>query len=174
MVAGQQKTSSHGLLSNQSLKELLTREIARSNRYNSSLCVAFIDIDGLSQWNEKHGYATGDALLQALGESFRYGLRDADVIARVGDDEFFILLQRSDLNGAAKAIERCRQLFWAVPLGVPDKTRGTFSAGISQLAAHEKDGRLLLERAVQGLLSAKQNGGDTLFCQPTPRLEQPC
>lgn len=161
-----------GLLSHQGLKNVLPKEIARSVRYGWPLSVAFVDLDGLAQWNEAHGQNAGDALLAALSEAFRYGLRDADVVARVGGDEFVLLLPHADLSGARGALERCRQLFWALPLGVEGAPRGSFSAGIAQLAEQERDGRPLLERAIQGLLYAKEQGNGTLFCQPTPQLEQ--
>lgn len=160
-----------GLLTAEGLKSVLPREIARARRYRSPFCFAIIDVDGLRRWNEAYGHGTGDALLAAMGEAFRYGLRDADVVARVGGDEFVVLFPHAKLDGARVALERCRQLFLAIPICAhKSAVRGAFSAGISQLRDEDKNGRELLERAGQALLSAKREGGDRIAVEAPPTL----
>jgi diguanylate cyclase (GGDEF)-like protein len=148
-----------GLLSHQGLKHILPREISRSNRYRWPLCVTLINID-----RTNIGGLPGDAIADALGEAFRYGLRDADVVARVGGDEFVILLPHAEPKGAQTALERCRQLFFAIP-GM--EQRGTFSAGIAQLNEGERDGKPMLDRAFEGLRLAKEKGGNCIIYQPS-------
>ena len=68
------------------------REIARTRRLKQPLTVAFIDIDGLKETNDRQGHAAGDALLRGLTSTLKDGLRGQDLVFRYGGDEFVCLL----------------------------------------------------------------------------------
>src|SRR6266700_5037302 len=64
------------------------REIARSRRHNTPLAIAFLDIDGMREVNERGGRAAGDATLQGMAKALKEGLREEDTVVRYGGDEF--------------------------------------------------------------------------------------
>jgi len=83
-------------------------ELQRARRYGRPLTVAYIDIDGFKELNERIGRAAGDAVLRSAARSLRRMLRASDVVARVGDDEFALLLPEASFSGAQGAIEKIR------------------------------------------------------------------
>lgn len=110
---------------------LLRHELLQRKRRN--LCVAFIDLDGFKSVNDLHGHARGDEVLRALARSARGSLREGDVLARVGGDEFAILLPGASQEEADVALTRLRDRFEALtsPLGT------SFSAGVVVAGAGE-------------------------------------
>ena len=110
---------------------LLRHELLQRKRRN--LCVAFIDLDGFKSVNDRHGHARGDEVLRALARSARGSLREGDVLARVGGDEFAILLPDASQEEADVALARLRERFEALtsPLGT------SFSAGVVVAGAGE-------------------------------------
>ncbi len=97
-----------GLVNGRSWRETLDRELLRSERTGAALSVAFIDVDGLKQVNDEHGHAEGDRAISAVAELLRVGTRQHDVVARVGGDEFVVLLPDSTATHAEAAITRVR------------------------------------------------------------------
>ncbi len=97
-----------GLVNGRAWREALDRELVRSQRTGVALSVAFIDVDGLKQLNDEHGHAEGDRAISAVAESLQAGMRQHDVVARVGGDEFVVLLPDSTANHAEAAITRVR------------------------------------------------------------------
>ena len=82
------------------LLQRLEGALAAARHLGRSLPLVFLDLDGFKPINDHHGHATGDALLQALAQRLRRQLRADDLLARVGGDEFALLL--SDADGAAQ------------------------------------------------------------------------
>jgi diguanylate cyclase (GGDEF)-like protein len=74
--------------------EQVSRELERAHRTGATLVLAFIDVDGLKQINDRHGHLAGDALLQLIGEALRANVRLYDVIVRYGGDEFVCALPK--------------------------------------------------------------------------------
>ncbi len=70
----------------------LTRIVAYSERYNSVSSILYFDIDGFKEINDQYGHVAGDAALQHISEIFVLNVRESDVVDRLGDDEFGVIL----------------------------------------------------------------------------------
>ena len=79
-----------------------------SDRQNVPLSIAYLDVDGFKQLNDRHGHGTGDRILAVAAASIRKALRPTDVVARVGGDEFTVLLPDTDRETADRVISRVR------------------------------------------------------------------
>ncbi|MGV8979129.1 MAG: diguanylate cyclase domain-containing protein [Cellulomonas sp.] len=80
-----------GLANRRLLDELLTAALARTSRTATRLVVSYLDLDGFKAINDDYGHAVGDAVLEEVGRRLQGSVRDADVIARVGGDEFVVV-----------------------------------------------------------------------------------
>ena len=89
--------------------EIGDREVSRHHRYGSSLSVVMLDIDHFKRVNDTFGHAIGDETLRALAKSCRAELRGTDVLARLGGEEFALLLPGTTLEEAADLAERLRR-----------------------------------------------------------------
>ncbi len=90
--AGARRDPLTGILNRRGLDERLGIEITRARRTGEPLCVLTADLDGLKQINDRYGHAAGDEALGLAAEVMAGGLRDVDVLARTGGDEFVLLL----------------------------------------------------------------------------------
>ena len=122
-----------------------------SQRKRRSVCIAFIDLDGFKRVNDRHGHARGDEVLRALARSARGTLREGDMLARIGGDEFAILLLDASPAEAEAALTRLRDRFEALttPLGT------SFSAGIAVAGVGEVAERVVM-RADQAMYRQKR------------------
>jgi diguanylate cyclase (GGDEF)-like protein/PAS domain S-box-containing protein len=92
-----------GLANRRRFEQELERQIERCERHGERAAVAVIDLDRFKDVNDAHGHATGDKLLAAVAEALRSRLRASDVAARIGGDEFAVILIGVDEHGAATA-----------------------------------------------------------------------
>jgi diguanylate cyclase (GGDEF)-like protein len=142
--------------------EQLAREIARARRTRLPLSIALIDLDGLKAVNDQHGHLAGDALLQDCARAWAAHIRQEDMLARYGGDEFAVLLPACPLDEAEVVVER-----------ILSGTPGTScSAGIAEWHPGEAEYDLL-HRADQRLYEAKRMGGaiavaDRGYGEPEP------
>ena len=88
--------------------ELLVREEARHRRYGGPVSIVSVDLDGLKRVNDRLGHQTGDELLRTAARLLRSEARETDAVARVGGDEFLLLLVDTDAPGAARFARRLR------------------------------------------------------------------
>lgn len=129
--------------------DVLRHELRQRKRRN--VCVAFIDLDGFKRVNDRHGHSRGDDVLRALARSARGSLREGDVLARIGGDEFAILLLDASPAEAEAALTRLRDRFEALtaPLGT------SFSAGLAFAGTGEPAERVIM-RADQAMYRQKR------------------
>jgi diguanylate cyclase (GGDEF)-like protein len=107
----------------------LTRELNRIRRFGGSLCLLALDIDHFKQVNDRYGHAAGDSVLQEFVRRIDQCLkRDSDWCARMGGEEFAVVLTQTPLQGAASVAERIRQLVAATPI---DTSAGAISITVS-------------------------------------------
>jgi diguanylate cyclase (GGDEF)-like protein len=126
--------------------------LALATRGDDRVCVAMVDIDHFKQFNDDHGHAAGDRLLRACAVAWRGHLRPGDTIARVGGEEFAVLLPDCAIEHAARVLERLRD---ATPHGA------TASVGVAERLPGESPGDVLA-RADAALYEAKDSGRDRL------------
>lgn len=136
-----------GLANRRLLEQVLVTRMNGARRRDRPLSVAALDLDGLKTINDLAGHAAGDQLLIAAARGFAATLRAGDLLARVGGDEFIVLLPDADLSDAESAIQRMR----ARAAGV------AFSAGV--VAWNGETASELLQRADAALYAAKGAGG---------------
>jgi diguanylate cyclase (GGDEF)-like protein len=145
-------------------QERLDKEIARSERSGHHLGLLFIDLDGFKSVNDRHGHATGDAVLRATAEILRglapspsFRAREQDVAARYGGDEFVLLLPETTKGGAVTTAERLRLHTGAATLGGPE-LMVTASIGVASYPSDGYDRESLLRAADTALYAAKRLG----------------
>ena len=141
-----------GLPNRRALEEQLPQVMARARRGESPLSLAILDIDHFKQYNDTHGHLAGDEVLRACARAWDSALRGEDTIARVGGEEFLVLLPDTDGEQAAEIIERLRG---KTPLGQ------TCSAGLALWDCGETIDDLL-RRADEALYLAKAGGRNQL------------
>jgi diguanylate cyclase (GGDEF)-like protein/PAS domain S-box-containing protein len=132
-------------------------EISRAKRLGLPLSVIMLDIDFFKTINDRFGHAAGDKVLAALAATIHAALRDGDIFARLGGEEFIVMLPGQDMSDALQMAERLRLLIAQneVP-GCP--VRITVSAGVAALENESQQIDDLLRRADQGLYLAKNQG----------------
>jgi diguanylate cyclase (GGDEF)-like protein len=97
-----------GLDDRRSFDRLLEMAVARSTRYGWSFALVIIDMDLLKRINDGQGHAAGDLALRDLGERMRHTLRYGDNAARIGGDEFAMILPNTDADAVAPLLDRVR------------------------------------------------------------------
>ena len=118
-----------------------------------------IDLDHFKTINDQHGHSVGDQVLIEVTERCRDNLRVHDIMARLGGEEFCILLPYTDSTQAEKVAERLRAMIEKKPIIVDGlRLKVTISVGISLVSIHDEDGHQAMDRADQNLLTAKNSG----------------
>jgi diguanylate cyclase (GGDEF)-like protein len=116
----------------------VTRFIAFSERYGTSSCLVYIDLDGFKAVNEIHGHVAGDAVLRHFSGIILEQIRDTDIFARVGGDEFGIILAHATLNQAIRKGKKfVRALKDQPPCWNDHPVTLKFSHGVCKLQAGE-------------------------------------
>lgn len=161
-----------GLANRRLFRQQLGMEIDRSRRYGKPLALVAIDIDHFKLLNDRHGHPTGDAALRAVSELLAASVRKVDTVARVGGEEFMILLPRADLGEASLVADKLRLAIAAAELpGGREQPAGrlTVSLGVSQLEVGDgEDGDSLIERTDQALYAAKHAGRNQVSRSDAP------
>jgi diguanylate cyclase (GGDEF)-like protein len=152
-----------GLTNRHRFMEVATAELARSRRYASPLSLIVIDLDHFKRINDEHGHLIGDRALVHAAQVLASSVRDVDVIARHGGEEFAVMLPMTDVAGAVEVAERCTRRLSETPLMVDGvgAIRITASMGVTSCtgsACGDLDD--LLRVADAALYRAKQAGRD--------------
>lgn len=141
--------------------EIATQELNRSRRYNRPLTVACLDVDGFKKVNDQMGHKAGDSLLRLISIHLKKNLRVVDVVARIGGDEFAVLLPETDQVQAMNVLRELRErlLREVVHDGFPV----TFSIGAVTSLTSPSSIDDLLKSADDLMYSAKNNGKDRVI-----------
>lgn len=148
-----------GLANRRAFHDALERAVSLATRHGSPLALAGLDLDKLKRVNDDAGHAAGDEVLKRFAQLLEASTRAEDQPARVGGDEFCVLLPGSDLGGAqrfaARALAMVRSCTMLAELGV------TVSWEVAQWRAGELPDDLS-RRADEALYAAKRGGGDSV------------
>jgi diguanylate cyclase (GGDEF)-like protein len=152
-----------GLSNRRHLIQQLDREFTRAKRYQRPLSLVYLDLDGFKSMNDRFGHIFGDEILAGVALQMRSVLRSADMLARIGGDEFAVLLPETSLKGALRVAEKLRKSLAAYSsrLG-PALPTLTFCAGVAQLNEDDQSIDDLLGRADNAQYRAKDNGKDSI------------
>jgi len=153
-----QSRSDHltGVLNRRGFEAQLKLNLASARRRNSPMSVVIIDLDHFKQVNDTHGHDAGDQVIRYLSDTLRQRLRDSDIIARIGGEEFAALLPDTDAKGAKILAEELVKVVASRQAPVVGKV--TISAGVSQLDTKLDDMGDLLKGADEALYVAKRSG----------------
>lgn len=149
-----------GLPNRRSFDEQIEQAHAAFSEKGKSYTVALLDVDHFKKFNDVHGHAVGDKVLEFVGEVLRRTQRGTDHVARYGGEEFAVLLERVPGHQATLVVERQRDRIGKSSLRVDGKDLSiTVSAGVAEIQPGESTASVL-ERADQALYTAKEAGRD--------------
>lgn len=139
--------------------------LLQARRYGFDVAVVLLDIDWFKQLNDNHGHAAGDRALQAVAQVLRSRLRDTDLAARIGGEEFVVLLTHCPPEAAVQFAQRLREAIGALVVELPDGVvvRLTASLGVADSRSGGLDLEALLSAADAAMYDAKNAGRDQVM-----------
>ena len=153
-------------LNRRGLDDEFAREAARADRYDTPFSIAVLDVDNFKALNDKRGHQTGDEALIHLVKVAKEELRITDHIARMGGEEFLIILPNTPLDEAAQIVTRLqRSLTRKYFLDHNERVLITFSAGVAERASGESQ-EATIERADAAMYEAKHSGKNRVCLAP--------
>ncbi len=157
-----------GISNRDHFMELASQELKRAMRLDRSFALALIDLDHFKQINDTHGHAAGDQALQVFTQICQKNIREIDLFARFGGDEFVVLLPETNSEQAYQIVERVRLALLAQPIDLDGKPVSlTLSSGIATLNSERASVDALLSRADQALYRAKEAGRNQVIVEPS-------
>ncbi len=153
-----------GLPNRRLLVEALTQALSRARRAAGKVGVFFVDVDGLKRVNDTHGHSGGDALILAVGRGLREALRESDVLARIGGDEFVAVCE--DVGEGRTLDEIGQRIIHSATRPVVldgDEVPVSVSVGVAVPQSADESAETLLARADAAMYRAKAGGGGRLW-----------
>jgi two-component system cell cycle response regulator len=149
-----------GLPNRRVIEDWAVRQVSGADRYGFDFWVIMADIDHFKLVNDTYGHEAGDSVLKRFADILKTNTRLCDVCARMGGEEFLIILTHTNQDGALLAIERIRKRVETERYGfAPGDTAITASFGMAQYCRHQaQDFAKLLAQADAAMYSAKRNG----------------
>jgi diguanylate cyclase (GGDEF)-like protein len=160
-----------GLLNRACFMESLEKSLAGAARARKKVGVAFIDLDGFKEINDRLGHHAGDLLLMEIGRRIKGVVRAADTAARLGGDEFAVLVQNERASGLRRLAQRL-----TVALREPFSVMGaeiavTASVGLAFYPEHGREGAQILHAADMAMYQVKASGKNGILgASRKPRL----
>lgn len=148
-----------GLFNRNIFNERLQQALAQAARFERSLSLLFIDLDGFKLINDTHGHNAGDALLAELAARLRATLREGDVIGRMGGDEFVVLIEEfAEVSQVAEVAKKLLETVTRPFVLHGQNCQVTASLGISIYPDDGKDAETLIKNADTAMYRVKQQG----------------
>jgi diguanylate cyclase (GGDEF)-like protein len=149
-----------GLFNRHKLNDYLESEVERARRYGRPLSLIMLDLDNMKAINDTFGHSAGDAVLKLVADAIRDHVRRVDLPARIGGDEFLVLLPEAELDVAASVAKRvCGQISEASYM----ETEVSVSAGVGQWVKDYSTAQGFLHAVDQALYKAKRSGGKKIY-----------
>ncbi len=152
-----------GLANRRAFLDRLQPEIARSRRSGSEFSIVLLDLNKFKTVNDVYGHAAGDQVLMRVGETLSQIVRQSDMAARFGGDEFILLFPESNRAEAAEVLDRLRSVSIFVPDRAGSRARISFAWGLAAWPHDGEDIEQLLQVADRRLYVMKRESG-----VPTP------
>ncbi len=147
-----------GLANRRAFDDELSRRLAECRRHESPLSILMLDIDHFKVFNDQFGHAAGDAVLSEVARVLNRSMRESDLVARLGGEEFAVILPSTDVATVCQAAERARRAVAQTELFFEGRMlRVTVSCGLAQ-ATKSEGGAALLKRADHALYASKGAG----------------
>ncbi|MCW2312910.1 sensor domain-containing diguanylate cyclase [Rhodoferax antarcticus] len=158
-----------GLANRALFTDRLQRDLASARRDQTSLALMFIDLDKFKPVNDEHGHAVGDLLLQAVTQRMQACVRDSDTLARIGGDEFVVLLR--DVAGESEALAVAEKI--RASLAQPFELAGhslniSCCVGVALYPQHGLDDLALSKHADHAMYQAKERGRNQVVLYHAP------
>jgi two-component system, cell cycle response regulator len=149
-----------GLLNRREYDRVLAEEEDRAERFGNSLALVVIDLDRFKFINDMHGHPAGDAVLREAARRFAGVIRTVDRAARIGGEEFALILVQTDRAGALEVARRAIASLAMEPIRVGEghSLSVTASAGVAELPSDAREAGKLFAAADKALYAAKAQG----------------
>ncbi|MBS1169170.1 MAG: hypothetical protein H6R01_88 [Burkholderiaceae bacterium] len=159
-----------GLSNRRHFIECAAHEIERARRYSRPLALVMFDIDHFKNINDSYGHQCGDEVIKSIGHTLRAGLREQDIISRIGGEEFAILMPETSGEKAIEAAERLRELQQSARTTCADDVEigCTASFGVTELNAGDASIYDMLPRADKAMYAAKNAGRNCVVSAENP------
>ena len=145
------------VLNARAFSDRLGQELRRNRRYGRPLSLLYLDLDDFKIVNDSHGHQTGDAVLRLVAEAIRGAVRQADIVGRMGGDEFAVLMPETASDVAEAATERLAKSLRAAFQGNPSVTASIGIVSCTDSAVTPDD---VLHKADRAMYEAKSKGKD--------------
>lgn len=144
--------------------ELIGYETGRADRHHATFALLVIDLDNFKTVNDRYGHVFGDFFLQQIADAIRPAVRDGDIVARYGGDEFTILLPETTKEQAHMVVNRVIESVAALNTMTPEglKVQCTLSIGMALYPEHGRNARDIFMVADNMMYKAKEEGKNTL------------
>lgn len=157
-----------GLPNRALFNDRLRQSVLAAKRYKANLALMFIDLDKFKPVNDRFGHDIGDLLLKEVGKRLRESVRESDTAARIGGDEFVVMLPGADTEQsvmaiAAKILQEIEQPFQIEGHNI----RISASIGVAVYPEHGDDVRQILKHADHAMYQAKQGKGPSIVMYET-------
>lgn len=148
-----------GLYNLRHFRDRLDAEITEARRQGTPLSIIFFDLDHFKRVNDTYGHAAGDIVLVAIAQNVSNVLRRNELLARVGGEEFAVLLPHTSLDQATRLADRLLEVInhLSVPISKGTSIQVTMSLGVTDLAP-EEEAKAFVERADDAMYEAKNLG----------------
>jgi diguanylate cyclase (GGDEF)-like protein len=144
----------------------MNTELKRANRFDSSLAIVMADLDLLRNINNTYGHLAGDEVLIGIARILKQSVREYDVVARFGGEEFAILLAETTLEQAFKRAELIRKAVESASFPIPTSItpiKATLSLGIACRERFDQPGQEIVHNADTALYKSKLKGRNQVF-----------
>jgi diguanylate cyclase (GGDEF)-like protein len=145
-----------GLANRRRFERQLEREVSRTKRFGHPFALLMLDIDHFKLLNDTHGHQAGDDAIRRIGKVLQAGTRGIDVAARIGGEEFAIVLVETSLRGGVEVAERLRAA--VTDMEIPQGGHITASFGVAECPSSAQTASEILKAADVALYQAKGNG----------------